>query len=61
MNKQYQPLAACPIVEEAGKEWAYQQSRIRKCREIIASAPGTPKARNAQRLIDDINMQLGVS
>ena len=59
MNANYIGMAVSPIVEEAAKEWEYQQSRIRYCEEIIRSKPNTPAARNAKLLIDDIKMQLG--
>ena len=59
MNSQYIGMAVCPEVEEALKEWEYQQARIRYCEEIIRAKPNTPAARNAKRLIDEIKMQLG--
>ena len=58
INPAYIGMAVSPIVEEAAKEWEYQQARIRYCKAIIEDKPNTPAARNAQRLIDDINMQL---
>ena len=54
-------LPMAPCVEDAVKEWEYQQSRIRYCEAIIAEAPNTPKARNAQYLIDCIREDLGYS
>lgn len=59
MSAQYFDIAMSPEVEEAVKEWHYQQARIAYCEQIIASKPNTGAARNAQRLIDDIREQLG--
>lgn len=61
MNAEYIGMAVSPIIEEAAKEWEYQQARIRYCEEIIRKKPNTPAARNAQLLIDDIQMQLGIA
>lgn len=57
-NPAYINIPISPIVEEALKEWYYQQARISYCRAIIEDKPNTPAARNAQLLIDDIKMQL---
>lgn len=35
----------------------YQRERIAYCKKIIAQAPGTPKARNARLLIQDIEAE----
>lgn len=59
MTNDYTNLPMSPEVEDAVKEWEYQQSRIRYCEAIIAKSPNTPKARNARLLIDDIRIQLG--
>lgn len=61
MNEHYINMPMAPCVEDAVKEWEYQQSRIRLCKKIIAESPNTPKARNAQLLIDDIKMQMDIA
>jgi len=56
-NSVFLPMAPC--VEDAVKEWEYQQSRIRYCERIIAEEPNSPKARNARWLIREIKRELG--
>jgi len=58
INPAYIGMSVAPCVEDAVKEWEYQQSRIRYCKEIIKQKPNTPAARNAQWLIDQIREDL---